>query len=62
MPCSQLILPGMETTEAIKLAGSQCELARILGITQSAVAQWGAMVPAARVWQLKVLRPDWFRV
>ncbi|MGI9143114.1 MAG: Cro/CI family transcriptional regulator [Fluviibacter sp.] len=51
----------METAEAIRLAGSQSELARILRITQAAVAQWGANVPEARVWQLKVLRPDWFR-
>jgi DNA-binding transcriptional regulator YdaS (Cro superfamily) len=51
----------MDTATAIKLAGTQSALAKMLGITQAAVAQWGASVPEARVWQMKVLRPDWFR-
>jgi DNA-binding transcriptional regulator YdaS (Cro superfamily) len=50
----------MDTTFAISLAGTQSALARLLGITQAAVAQWGDKVPEARVWQLKVLRPEWF--
>jgi DNA-binding transcriptional regulator YdaS (Cro superfamily) len=50
----------MSTDKVIKLAGTQSALARLLGITQAAVAQWGENVPEARVWQLKVLRPDWF--
>ena len=44
----------------IKLAGSHSELAKLLGISQPAVSAWKE-VPKARVWQLKVLRPDWFK-
>jgi hypothetical protein len=51
----------MEKTKAIKLAGSQVELAKLLGIRQPAVSAWKNVVPKARVWQLKVLRPDWFK-
>jgi predicted transcriptional regulator len=50
----------MEKSHAIKLAGSQRELAKLLGISQAAVSQWKAKVPPARVWQLKVLKPEWF--
>ena len=49
----------MEKNKAIELAGSQTELARILGIKQSAVSQW-KIIPPGRVWQLKVLKPEWF--
>lgn len=58
--CSQLILARMKTLEAIRLAGSQVKLAELLGITQSAISQWGDDVPDARFWQLKVLKPEWF--
>jgi DNA-binding transcriptional regulator YdaS (Cro superfamily) len=51
----------MEKNQAIKLAGSQVELAKLLGISQPAVSAWKVAVPKARVWQLKVLRPDWFK-
>ena len=50
----------MSKVSAIELAGSSAELARILGITRSAVGQWGDQVPMHRVWQLRVLRPEWF--
>jgi predicted transcriptional regulator len=43
----------------IKLAGSQHELAKLLGISQAAVSQWKD-VPKLRIYQLKVLRPEWF--
>jgi DNA-binding transcriptional regulator YdaS (Cro superfamily) len=49
----------MNKDKFIALAGSQTELAKILGIHQSAVSQWKT-VPQARIWQLMVLRPDWF--
>jgi len=51
----------MEKSKAIKLAGSQVKLAAILGIAQSAVAQWGQDVPIMRIYQLKVLKPQWFK-
>ena len=47
--------------QAIKLAGSQAKLARLLGIERSAVWQW-VEIPRARIWQLMVLRPQWFEV
>lgn len=36
-------------------------LAAMLGITVSAVSQWGETIPEQREWQLRVLRPEWFR-
>jgi DNA-binding transcriptional regulator YdaS (Cro superfamily) len=51
----------METKRAIDLAGGGAALARLLGISSAAVSQWGAQVPEARVWQLRVLRPEWFK-
>lgn len=50
----------MNTEQAIKLAGSPTALAKLLGITSAAVSQWGDDLPAARVWQLKCLKPEWF--
>lgn len=50
----------METKKAIELAGSMKSLAEILGITVSAISQWGETIPQMRVWQLRVLRPQWF--
>jgi predicted transcriptional regulator len=49
----------MNKDKFIALAGSQSDLAKLLGISQAAVSQWKT-VPKARVWQLKLLRPDWF--
>jgi transcriptional repressor of cell division inhibition gene dicB len=51
----------METHEAIQKAGSAVALAKLLGITRQAISQWGNDVPPARVWQLKALRPKWFK-
>jgi predicted transcriptional regulator len=45
----------------IQRAGSQRELAKLLDISQAAVSQWKT-VPKMRIWQLKVLRPEWFEV
>lgn len=51
----------MKTAKAIELAGSRQALADLLdAITLSAISQWGEDVPEARVWQLRVLRPEWF--
>jgi DNA-binding transcriptional regulator YdaS (Cro superfamily) len=49
----------MDKQKFIALAGSQTELARILAFHQSAVSQRKA-VAQARIWQLMVLRPEWF--
>jgi len=51
----------MDKEKAIKLAGSAKALAELLGITRAAVSQWGNDVPMARIWQLKALRPKWFK-
>jgi hypothetical protein len=50
----------MKTQQAINLAGSASALAKLLGITDSAISQWGEAIPTARVWQLRVLCPTWF--
>jgi len=49
----------MKKEQIIKLAGSQSELARILGITRAAVNQW-KQIPEGRLWQLRAIRPQWF--
>lgn len=49
----------MEKTHAITLAGSQSELARILGITRAAVHHW-KMIPKKQLNKLKQLKPEWF--
>lgn len=49
----------MDLKTLIKLAGNQYKLAEMLGISQPAVAQWKE-IPQARIWQLKVLKPEWF--
>jgi hypothetical protein len=51
----------MEKQKAIKLAGSQIKLAAILGVSQAAISQWGQDVPVMRIYQLKTLKPDWFK-
>ena len=49
----------MTKEEAIKLAGSQSALARLLGVTRGAVFQW-KVLPKGRLYQLMVIRPEWF--
>ena len=51
----------MEKQTAIRLAGSQVKLAAILSISQSAIAQWGEDVPMMRIYQLKTVKPEWFK-
>ena len=51
----------MEKETAIRLAGNASKLARLLGVSRQSVFAWKTM-PEGRVWQLKVLRPDWFDV
>ena len=50
----------MQTSNAIQWIGSAAALADLLGITPSAVSQWGETIPESRVWQLRVMRPAWF--
>lgn len=51
----------MKTQQAIELAGNAASLAKLLGITPSAITQWGENVPEKRVWQMRLLKPSWFR-
>ena len=51
----------MTKNEAVKLAGSQTNLARIFGITPQAVIQWpDGPLPDARLYELRGRRPEWF--
>ena len=50
----------MTKSDLIRLAGSQRELARILGISFPAVCQWKEQIPELRLRQLRDLRPQWF--
>jgi len=49
----------MTKQEVIKLAGSQRDLALMLGISTQAISRWKD-VPKARIWQLMILKPEWF--
>jgi predicted transcriptional regulator len=51
----------MTKQQLIKKAGSRKALAELLGISLAAISQW-TVVPKARLWQLKDLRPQWFSV
>jgi hypothetical protein len=62
MSTRQTQLPDpISTADAIRLAGSKTELARILGITRIAIYAWGTHPPARRQWELMRLRPEWFK-
>ncbi|GAB3763608.1 hypothetical protein GCM10028796_17410 [Ramlibacter monticola] len=52
----------MKTARAIKLAGSPSALAKLLGITPSAISQWGDEIPPLRQYELRDLRPEWFQL
>jgi DNA-binding transcriptional regulator YdaS (Cro superfamily) len=45
--------------QAIQKAGSKSALARLLGVSPPAVAQWRKM-PYKRLAQLQASRPEWF--
>ena len=49
----------MTKQQLIKKAGSRKALAKLLGISLAAISQW-TVVPKARLWQAKDLRPQWF--
>jgi hypothetical protein len=50
---------NMTIEKAIKLAGNKASWARLLGIQRQAVTNWKT-IPQARIWQLKILKPEWF--
>jgi hypothetical protein len=51
----------MNTDKAIKLAGSREQLARLLGCAPITTYRWKPNLPKSRMWQLEVLRPEWFK-
>jgi len=52
----------MDIEQIIRNAGSQSELARLLGVTRGAVWIWKRDgLPKSRIWQLKLLKPEWFK-
>lgn len=52
----------MNKKDAIKKAGGSGKLAKLLGISPGAVSLWvDDVIPDARIWQLKCIRPGWFR-
>lgn len=56
-----IIMRPMDKKDAVKLAGSQTNLARIFGITPQAVIQWpDGPLPEARLYELRGRRPEWF--
>ena len=50
----------MTKDEAISKAGGASKLAALLGVTPQAISKW-ADIPELRMFQLKVLKPRWFR-
>jgi hypothetical protein len=50
----------MTKKELLTKVNNQSELAALLGISQSAISQWEE-IPKARLWQLKLLKPKWFK-
>jgi len=53
----------MDINQIITKVGSQSELARLLGVSRGAVWIWKRDgLPQSRIWQLKLLRPEWFKV
>lgn len=51
----------MKTQDAIRLSGSRRDLSRLLGVSVQATYAWGERIPDKRLWQLRNIRPDWFR-
>lgn len=49
----------MDKEFAVRKAGSQAALARLLGKTRQAVHQWRD-IPTLRLYLLRELRPTWF--
>jgi hypothetical protein len=51
----------VKTSDLIRKAGGQQNVARLFRITRQAVSQWGEYVPLLRQLQLQKMKPRWFR-
>jgi transcriptional repressor of cell division inhibition gene dicB len=47
----------MKTADVIELFGTASSVADLLGLSRSAIAQWGDDVPKLRQYELRELRP-----
>jgi DNA invertase Pin-like site-specific DNA recombinase len=58
-----LYTTGMDINIIIKNAGSQSELARILGVERTAVHLWkkNGNIPKSRIWQIQLHFPELLR-
>jgi len=54
-------ISNMDKQYFIEKAGSPSKLAKLLGIKRQAVNNW-QQIPKLRIFQLRVLRPEWFDV
>jgi len=52
---------NMDKQYFIEKAGTPSKLAKLLGVTRQAVNNW-QQIPTLRIFQLRVLRPEWFDV
>ena len=50
----------LKKKDGIAIAGSAAKLARVFGVSRSAVTQWGEWMPPYRVMQLKEAMPERF--
>lgn len=54
-------IAGMNTKDAIALAGSREELAKVLGVAAITTYRWNPDLPQHRADRLRILKPAWFR-
>ena len=52
---------NISVKDAVWRCGNKQALADLLGVTKQAVSAWGDKLPPLRVFQLRQLRPGWFR-
>lgn len=50
----------MDKEFALRKAGGEVSLAKLLGISRQAVSQWGERMPQLQLYRLKEMRPKWF--
>jgi predicted transcriptional regulator len=50
----------MDRDFAIRKAGTQAKLAKLLGVSRQAVNQWGDKLPPLQVYRLREIRPRWY--
>ena len=52
----------MQLNTILQVSGlRKSHLAKLLGITPGAITYWDGVIPEHRVWQLKAMRPVWFK-